>query len=348
MKEELRVCVVVHHKINPTETFILDQVRFLGAKTYVLSPKILKRFFRKRDHFKTFLKKNKIDVVLAQFGEVGVKITKACEEARVSLVTHFHGFDVYEGDKQKLSERYKDLFERNVTLIAVSHHMEERLISLGARKDNISVNPCSVNIEIFKPKVLEKKGKIFVSVGRFVEKKSPMVTIRAFIKAYLKIQDDSLELHMYGRGPLLKECQVFVKKNMIQNIRFFGEVTHKEIPGVLQDAYALLHHSVTANNGDSEGTPVVILEASASGIPVIATQHGGIPEAVINTQTGLLCEEGDVQTMTSHIVSLAEDKERASVLGLAGRKHIENNYSQKMRGTKLKNILYESSLRNQK
>ena len=90
---------------------------------------------------------------------------------------------------------------------------------------------------------------------------------------------------------------------------------------------AFVQHSLTARNGDSEGTPVSVLEACASGLPVIASNHAGISDAVVHRETGYLFEEGDVHAMANYMAKLAGDSGKAAKMGLAGRRRIEEHYS---------------------
>ena len=76
-----------------------------------------------------------------------------------------------------------------------------------------------------------------------------------------------------------------------------------------------------------EGTPVSILEASIAGLPIISTYHGGIPDVVLHEQTGLLCKEHDVNTMSTHMLQLLDDVAYAKQLGAAGKQHIKENFS---------------------
>lgn len=84
---------------------------------------------------------------------------------------------------------------------------------------------------------------------------------------------------------------------------------------------------MTTEYGDSEGTPVAILEAGASGLPVVAPRHAGIPDVVVNGKTGLLVDEGDVTEMAKHMLRLAQEPELAANLGRASRQRIEDHFT---------------------
>jgi glycosyltransferase involved in cell wall biosynthesis len=95
----------------------------------------------------------------------------------------------------------------------------------------------------------------------------------------------------------------------------------------MQKARAFVQHSVTAHDGDAEGTPNAVLEAGASGLPVVATRHAGIKDSVIEMKTGLLVDEGDIDGMAQHMIRLAKDSALAASLGKAARERILTEYS---------------------
>jgi glycosyltransferase involved in cell wall biosynthesis len=90
-----------------------------------------------------------------------------------------------------------------------------------------------------------------------------------------------------------------------------------------------VQHSVTALNGDQEGTPVAIMEASAAGLPVIATLHAGIPDVIIDGTTGFLVPEHDVDAMSEKMLSLLENKTLAKQFGNNGKERIKIHFSLK-------------------
>jgi glycosyltransferase involved in cell wall biosynthesis len=133
---------------------------------------------------------------------------------------------------------------------------------------------------------------------------------------------------MIGDGPLWDECRELAKSlGLAEAIEFPGALPHDDLRKEMQQARCFVQHSVEAPSGDCEGTPLGILEAGASGLPVISTRHAGIPDVVIEGKTGFLVDEGDVEGMASHMLQIAQDPDLAARLGKAGRMRIAEHFS---------------------
>jgi glycosyltransferase involved in cell wall biosynthesis len=111
----------------------------------------------------------------------------------------------------------------------------------------------------------------------------------------------------------------------------------------MRRARCFVQHSLRAADGDSEGTPVAILEASSCGLPVVSTLHAGIIEAVRDGESGFLVDEGDVDGMAAHMLRLVREPELAAKMGAAGRQHIEANYSSDKSLGRLRLVLQEAA-----
>jgi len=106
-----------------------------------------------------------------------------------------------------------------------------------------------------------------------------------------------------------------------------GVMNHTQVASLMQESAIFVQHSLVPNSGDSEGTPVSVLEAGASGMAVVATKHGGIVDAVIHGKTGFLVEEGDVDGMAEYMCLLLADRKLAGDLGKQARNHISQNFN---------------------
>ena len=219
--------------------------------------------------------------------------------------------------------------------------MVERLKELGAPAAKIFNASCGVDVDEFPLLNISKSAKDFLFVGRFVEKKSPISLVKAFKSVVDKLPD--AKLWMVGAGPLYDETKALINRlGLEQNITLTGVLKPEEIKEMMKRMRAFVQHSVTAADGDSEGTPVTVLEAASSGLPVISTRHAGIKEAVVDYVTGFLVDEYDLNTMAEKMILIAADTDLAVKLGKAGRMHMMNNYQMKDRIKTLDTIIENS------
>ena len=273
-----------------------------------------------------FLKRRSIRVALAVYGPTGAQMMGPCRRNRIPLVTQFLGFDATErAVVEALRSEYPVLLEHEAATIAVSRDIARRLVEMGARPGSVHWLPCGVDANRFDGSKPAENPPVFLAAGRFVEKKAPHLTLLAFSRV---LRDaPTARLQMVGGGPLLDACRQLADALEISSaVEFLGFRPHHELGVLMRGARAFVQHSVTAPSGDAEGTPVAILEAGVSGLPVIATRHGGIPDVVIEGVTGFLVDEGDIGEMAERMRRLALDPALAGVLGAQARKHVSDNF----------------------
>ena len=330
-----------------------DQGKYLiRSKVGLLIYLIQKRVFHKQDiavrnhALINYLKKEKIDVVLAEYGMVGAMVTQACKSAGVPLVVHFHGADVHHRPTlEKYAGFYPAMFAYASGMIAVSYDMTDALARLGADKSKIVWNPCGVDTDKFKRIDIRHSPPNFLSIGRFVEKKSPTSVVRAFDIVTGECPD--AKLTMVGQGPLFEETKSLINElGLNRKVTLTGVLDSGTIRKLIRQSRCFVQHSITAADGDKEGTPVTILEAGSSGLAIVSTAHTGIKEAVINGETGYLVAEHDIEGMARYMIQLAKDAKLASALGLKEAEHIRTNYNMKDRIDTLAKVLTGAIKRN--
>lgn len=290
-----------------------------------------------RRRLQEFFEHHEVTHCLAQFGPTGCKLTRATERAGVRLYVHFHGYDATSLPREPHWRReYRRLFRQAAGVIAPSHFILDRLAALGCPRAKLHVSPCGIAPDQF-PLSDREPGHI-LAVGRFVEKKAPLTTIRAFAS----VADDSpgAHLHMVGDGPLLAPAQALaIERGISGRITFHGSQSHDAVRALLSRASLFVQHSVTAPNGDTEGLPVAILEAMASGIPVVSTRHSGIPEVVREGETGLLVKEHDTEGMARALACLLSDPDRAAAMGQAAAPYVRAAHSHEATAARLRKIM---------
>ncbi|MEL1240142.1 glycosyltransferase [Flavobacterium flavipallidum] len=352
MKENPIIAMVAPSLDAYSETFIQAQKKGLKGKVcYYYGgnlPLFLEGFGRLKTRFvtwevkikrrlgiKTFnadeiafiqsLKKQRIQVVFAQYGPTAHRVVQICKDLKLPLITHFHGYDASVDIVIKECNHYKEVFEYSSYAIIVSNTMKSRLIEKGCPKEKLIFNPCAPDTSFLevKPQFSEP---LFIGLGRFVDKKAPYYTILAFSKVVNRFPNAKLVIG--GEGELFEVCKNIVCHLKIEkNVLLPGILPREEFLAYLSKGCAFVQHSVTALNGDQEGTPVAILEASAAGLPVIATHHAGIPDVILDGETGFLIPEHDVEAMADKMILLLENKELAKQMGKKGKERIKNYFS---------------------
>jgi glycosyltransferase involved in cell wall biosynthesis len=292
--------------------------------------------------FAKSLRMNKIDVVFAEYGPTGASLVNVCKSLKMPLVTIFHGRDASAYDVlEKYRLQYLDLFHYARKILVVSGVMREKLISLGCSVNKIIVTPCSPDNKFLYLNPTFSEPKSFVAIGRFINKKAPYYDVLAIKQVAEKHPD--VKLYLAGEGELLNATQNLIRYFKLEdNIKLLGIISPDEFRAILSKVTGFIQHSVTAINGDMEGTPVSVMEASAAGIPVIATRHAGIPDVIIDGETGLLVDEHDVDGMAKQILKLIENPGLAKILGQAGKENIRINFNMDKHLEILRSVLQEA------
>lgn len=290
--------------------------------------------------WREFLHQRRPDAVLAQFGPNALRCLAGCRSAGVPLVAHFHGYDASALLREKgYVRRLPELFEGAAAVVVVSGAMRNTLQSLGCPEQKLWRIPCGVPVEDFDPSsgVLSVPCR-FLAVGRFVPKKAPLITLHAF--KYCAETLPGVSLRFVGDGPLWREASAYVREQRLEDrVSLLGRQPSRVVCEELRRASVFVQHSVTAPNGDTEGWPVSIAEAAASGLPVVSTSHAGIPEEVVDGESGFLVDETDVRAMADRMLALARDTSLRARMGAAGRKHIEKEGNFRVQLELLKGVL---------
>lgn len=270
------------------------------------------------------------NLIHAHFGPSGLAILPIAKELGIPLVTTFHGFDASSYlDLKIYRQDLTNLFEYS-EIVTVSEEMRLSLLELGADPGRTHCCYIGVPLEAFAiPKrrpLAEKLSSYdrirFLQVSNFVEKKGHEYTVRAF-EILLK-QFPNCELLLVGMGPLKENIKDLVTQlGMNGNIQFLDHQDSERVASLMREADCFLHHSVTSDNGDKEGIPTVLMEAMATGLPVISTRHSGIPELVDDQNNGLLVNERDIKSYSCAMKKILNDK---GEFGKQARVKIEQKY----------------------
>jgi len=283
----------------------------------------------------------KFDIIHCHFGLNGI-IGAYLKEIGINgkLVTTFHGYDMSSFIINNGNDVYNKLFINGNLFLPISNYWRKKLIRLGCNEKKTIVHRMGNNLEKFKFSERRKKpGESIevLTVGRLIEKKGHEYAIKAIAKIVRKYRN--IEYIIAGDGPLRSKLEDLVSELGIESyIKFLGAVEQNEVLKLYYESHIFVLPSVTASNGDQEGIPVVLMEAQATGLPVISTYHTGIPEVVLDGKSGFLVPEKDVDALAERLEYLIEHPELWPDMGRYGRKFVEEKHDIKKLNQKLVEI----------
>ncbi|GED56312.1 glycosyltransferase [Brevibacillus formosus] len=336
-----RVLVYRRKFLPKSETFIYEQL--LGHQ--VVKPVVLTRqraFNRKqfpyspvyvRKHMaglSTWLRRKKIKCLHARFGPAGLELLPYAQKSKLPLITSFHGFDATKRVKENPVYRrsLKRLFRKGQAFTVVSNHMRKRLIHLGCPPSKITLIRSGIDLRKFPmlpPQPVENGEYRLLSVGRLTEKKGMDTLIKAFTHVHKK--HPKAKLIIVGDGEEKKKLKRLIKKNNLgTQVVLKGALPHREVQRELAKCHLFIIACKTARNGNQEGIPNVIMEAMASGRPVISTYHAGIPELVENKVTGYLVPEKSPTALGKMINRVLTDSHEWAQITTEARLKVEKNH----------------------
>lgn len=266
----------------------------------------------------------------AHFGIEGAQALPLARRLGVPLVTTFHGFDATLSTAALLSSpawAYYPLFRRQLAaqgalFLCASGFIRSRLLAMGFPAARTRTHYIGVDCRRIVPRDPAEEQKIILHVARLVEVKGTLHLLRAFARL-----DGQAKLVIIGDGPLRKSLTAeAVSLGIMARVRFLGALPQAEVLAWMRKAAMLVLPSVRTGTGRIEGLGMVTLEAAATGVPVIGSDIGGIPEAIIDGETGFLVAERADAGMASKIERLLADQALRLRMGAAARLRVEQKF----------------------
>lgn len=310
-------------------TILADCIRTQADFPEVEQYHLLEKTYYKKlpEHLKSF------DIIYCQLGDVFdlyKDIRDGCIKGK--LVVCFIGGDAT-GRFVKNPDCYKQMFSKIDLALPVCQSFADNLIKHGCPKERVLVHKSGIDCErfIFKPRVFPKDGLIrIISVGRLCKMKGQEFAIQAIAllkKYYPKIRYDIVGFALKNKSKYVEKLVKLIEDLELQDTVFLnGHLPHKEVVKVLDKAHIFLLTSNTPKSGNTEGIPNVIMEAFATGLPVLATRHGGIGELVEHKVSGILVNEYDVQAIADGLFYLIKHPERWKEMALHGNEKVKQNH----------------------
>ncbi|WP_299492884.1 glycosyltransferase [Acaryochloris sp. IP29b_bin.137] len=280
----------------------------------------------------------------AHFGVCGALALPLAQRLHLPLLVTYHGLDATMTDQfaqqQSISTRVylrrrETLKGRAQQFLCVSEFIKNKLIYQGFPEDKLLVHYIGVDTDLYHADYTVNKSSVVLFIGRLIEKKGCEYLIKAMKAVEDAVADISLV--MIGDGPLRENLERLAA-NTLRDCRFLGAQPSHVVRKWMEKAKILAVPSVTSVVGDSEGLPMVILEAQAMGVPIVASDHGGIPEAVIHGKTGFLVPERHCQSLAQHILYLLQDSTLSRNFSTNGREQVLSKFDLYQQTRKLEHI----------
>ncbi len=283
----------------------------------------------------------------AHFGIEGAQALPLARRLGLPLITTFHGFDATLSTAALLSSpawAYYPLFRRQLAangamFLCASGFIRGRLLALGFPPERTRIHYIGVDCRRILPRDPGEERQIILHVARLVQVKGTLHLLRAFARL-----GGEAELVIIGDGPLRRSLSAEAVALGIQaRVRFLGALPQAEVLAWMRKAAMLVLPSVRTGTGRIEGLGMVSLEAAATAVPVIGSDIGGIPEAVIDGETGFLVPERDDAGLASKIGRLLADQTLRQRMGTAARRLVTQKFDL-VAQTRVLETLYDEAL----
>lgn len=310
----------------------IPQERTVGRRLHATLVKIATRIYP--IYLRHRLMHRRIDVLHSHFANIGWRYRRLADRLGAIHVVSFYGWD-YEylptvhPEWKALIQR---LFNEADVLLCEGPHGASVLSRLGCSEDKIRV--CRLGVEPTKIPVhhrTKSPGELsLLQVASLREKKGHAHTIRAFIAAAEACPGATLTLVGSGDRAILNDLESCIAAAQLQDrIFLWPEIDFSTLHEFMRQFHVFIHPSIRSSLNDCEGgAPIVLLDAQATGMPVISTRHCDIPEEVTDGRTGILVDEGDLRGLSDAIsrfysMSQSEYDEFSS----RARTHVVSNFA---------------------
>ncbi len=270
------------------------------------------------------------DLIHAHFGFTAYKLMLLKQFMRIPMVATFGGTDLAShAARPKTAALYRVLFDVVEQLVAVSEDLRQSALELGCPPEKIRTLHRGVDTDAFQfvdRAAVEKAELGILMVSRLSRKKGHLEAVAAL--AGLPANLEGWRLSIVGSGPEEAVIRESVRENgLSKRVHFRGNLPIEDVRRLMAESDILLHPSITPSDGDREGIPNALMEGQATGLPVVSTRHGGIPELIVDGETGLLVAERDTAALTDALRRLLASRDLRLGLGAAGRKRIAALFS---------------------
>ena len=280
------------------------------------------------------------------FGNIAVHLLPFLRQAKVPVIVSFHGADAgVDMDRPAYRKPVREMLGLAKLVLARSKALADRVAELGCPLEKIRINRTGIPLEgfQFRQRTAPTDGAWrFFQACRLIPKKGLPISLRAFAK-FSKNHPRSTFV-IAGEGPMLDELRTLAGQlGISEQVHFTGFLAHDAMLELLSAADIFLHPSETGPDGNQEGVPNSLLEAMATGLPPLATLHGGIPEAVTDGESGLLVGERDADGLAAAMDKMASNHDLYSAISAGAARTIAEGFEQKKQIQSLESCYAEAA-----
>src|SRR2546421_4373953 len=312
--------IVIAQKRENPEKFPFDKIDIVGKP----ATHFLRRFWFRQVRNKPWqistrelralievLNRENAQVLHIFFGHIAVHLLPLIRAWSKPSVVSFHGADVLvDMENPAYRNATKQMLDVVTRVFVRSASLQRAVIELGCEENKIDIVRTGIPLNEFpfREREFPTDGEWrLVQASRLIEKKGLATTLHAFTTFLSHYPNATLTIA--GEGPMLRELEELTCKLKIDDrVALPGFVTPEKLREIYHASHIFLHPSETGSDGNQEGIPNSMLEAMATGLPVFATDHGGIPEAIENGVSGILVPERDHEALSHALLEAVQDR----------------------------------------
>jgi glycosyltransferase involved in cell wall biosynthesis len=275
------------------------------------------------------------------FGQIAVHLLPLIRASMIPSIVSFHGADVMvDMNKPAYREATLQMLDAVTLVLVRSESLRRAIVDLGCAPGKIELQRTGIPLEQFpfrEREFLKGPEWRFLQASRLTEKKGLPVTLRAF-EVFVR-QYRNATLTIAGEGPLLRELESLARELKIaERVSFTGFISQERLREIYYRSHIFLHPSQTGRDGNQEGVPNSMLEAMATGLPVFATEHGGIPEAIEHGVSGVLVPERDEFALVETLLDAVQSPDLLSRIAQTGAEAVRKNFDLVTQAQRLEEI----------
>lgn len=285
-----------------------------------------------------------VKVLHVHFGYSAIKLLGLKKILKVPLICSFYGTDAFRFPfiREKNREILHKLFKHADKILVLGPYMKNSLVNLGCQPNKIIIHHLGIETSkiTYKNRTLPDNRPVkFLLASSFVEKKGIDICLKALSGL---TESFKFEIDVIGDGVLRTKIEdLILQLNLQDKVRLHGYQSYEYLLEFAYKSDAFLQASKTSSQNDKEGTPMVLVDMMATGLPVITTNHSDIPEIVQDNVTGFLAKENDVDSFKNKILEFISNRSRISEISFNCRKKVENDFNAGIQSSKLEEIYNE-------